>query len=84
MGDDAAISVEGHKKQSWLVRTLLKRVREELNKLGLKLNLEKTKTVALTAKENFEFLGVDFRLRKTFLGKIGVRKIPKRQARLKL
>lgn len=82
--DDAVILVEGHEKQSWLVGALLKRVSEELDKLGLKLNVEKTKTVDLTAKENFEFLGFDFRLSKTFLGKIGVRKIPKRQARLKL
>jgi RNA-directed DNA polymerase len=49
-----------------------KRLQEELIKLKVELNTEKTKMVDLKKNETFGFLGFDFRRVKTKSGKWGV------------
>lgn len=60
--DDMVILVSGHKSQEWLVEKSLKRLSEELEKLQVKLNIDKTKTVDMNRGETFAFLGFEYRL----------------------
>ena len=59
--DDIVITVSGHHtKQGWTERAL-QRLREKMEPLGVKLNMEKTKVVNILNGETFGFLGFDFR-----------------------
>jgi len=59
--DDLVILVDAHPRHDWLVRAVNKRLREELAKLEVAVNEEKTRLVDLTKGECFGFLGFDFR-----------------------
>jgi RNA-directed DNA polymerase len=82
--DDAVILVDGHQKWDWLWTGVNKRLREELNKLQVHINEEKTKQLDLVKGDSFGFLGFDFRRLKTKTGKWGVNYQPKIQARVKV
>jgi RNA-directed DNA polymerase len=82
--DDLVILIDGHPKWEWLVAAANTRLREELAKIDVELNLEKTRQVDLVKGESFSFLGFDFRRKKTLKGKDGVQKTPKMEARTKL
>lgn len=59
--DDTIITVSGHSsKRGWAERAL-QRLQEQLEPLGVQLNLEKTKIVNTVKGESFPFLGFDFR-----------------------
>jgi RNA-directed DNA polymerase len=60
--DDLTILVNGHEALSWLVERAERRLREELGKLQVKLNTDKTKTVDLLKGQTFSFLGFVYRL----------------------
>jgi RNA-directed DNA polymerase len=60
--DDTVILVNGHEAVDWLVSKAYKRLREELTKLKINLNTEKTKVVDMSKGETFGLLGFDFRL----------------------
>jgi len=60
--DDMVILVNGHEALSWLVEKAQRRLREELDKLEVTLNLKKTKVVDLEKGETFCFLGFEYRL----------------------
>lgn len=60
--DDTVILVNGHEAVDWLVSKAYRRLREELTKLKINLNIEKTKIVDMNQGETFGFLGFDFRL----------------------
>jgi len=59
--DDMVVLVENHPRHDWLLRAVQKRLREELAKLDLQLNEEKSRIVDLSREGNFGFLGFDFR-----------------------
>lgn len=82
--DDLVILVDSHRKWERLEKAVHKRLKQELLKIKVTLNEEKTKTVDLKAGETFSFLGFDFRRVKTRQGKIGVQKTPKMKARTML
>jgi len=82
--DDLVILVDGYRRWDWLVQAVYRRLLEELAKLDLKGNEEKTRLVDLTRDERFGFLGFDFRRVKTLRGKWGVRITPKMKARTAL
>lgn len=82
--DDLIILIDGYRKWRWLERAINIRLRQELSKLKVELNEEKTRTVDLTHGEMFSFLGFDFRQTKTLKGKIGIRKTPRMSARTRL
>lgn len=82
--DDVVILVDGHQKWDWLWTGVNKRLREELDKLQVHINEEKTKQLDLVQGESFSFLGFDFRRLKTRNGKWGVYYQPKMQARVKV
>lgn len=82
--DDLAILVDGFRKWNWLEKAAYRRLLEELNKLDVQVNQEKTLIVDLTKDETFSFLGFDFRRTKTRQGKWGVRITPRMKARTAL
>ena len=82
--DDVVILVDGHHKWDWLWDGINKRLREELNKLQVHINEEKTKQLDLVKGDSFGFLGFDFRRVKTKSGKWRVNYQPKIQARVKV
>jgi RNA-directed DNA polymerase len=82
--DDLVILVDGHREWKGLEPAIQKRLRQELLKIKVELNEEKTKTVDLKEGETFSFLGFDFRRAKTKQGKIGIHKTPKMKARTAL
>lgn len=78
------ILIDAHPTWHWLKEAVHKRLREELAKLKVELNNEKTKTINLKDGETFSFLGFDFRRGKTKQGKWGIQKTPKMMARTNL
>lgn len=82
--DDIVILVDGHRKWESLERAAKIRLNQELSKIRIELNQEKTKTVDLTKSETFSFLGFEFRRTKTKEGKPRIWKTPKMQTRTKL
>ena len=60
--DDMVILINGHQALSWLVKKAERRLKEELSRLGVQLNSEKTKIVEMEQGETFGFLGFDYRL----------------------
>jgi RNA-directed DNA polymerase len=59
--DDLAILIDGYPRHGWLLPAVNKRLREELAKLHVELNEEKSRTVDLGKGESFGFLGFDIR-----------------------
>jgi RNA-directed DNA polymerase len=59
--DDLVLLVEGHPQHDWLVKAVIKRLREELGKLRVEINEEKSGIVDLRKGESFGFLGFEFR-----------------------
>lgn len=68
--DDPVILVDGcYQKWEWLVKAVYKRLLEELAKLYVQINSDKTRQVDLTqGGESFAFLGFDFCRVKTLRG----------------
>jgi RNA-directed DNA polymerase len=59
--DDLVILVDSHPRQQWLRQAVEKRLREELAKLQVEVNEEKSRKVDLGQGESFGFLGFEFR-----------------------
>src|SRR5438270_7880985 len=59
--DDLVVLVDAHPRQRWLRTAVETRLREELAKLQVEVNEEKSRRVDLTQGESFGFLGFEFR-----------------------
>jgi RNA-directed DNA polymerase len=59
--DDLVILVEAYPQHDWLLKAVDRRLREELAKLQVTINEEKSRIVDLAQGESFSFLGFDFR-----------------------
>ena len=59
--DDMVILVDSHRRHQRLRQAIERRVREELAKLEVEVNEEKSRNVDLTQGESFGFLGFEFR-----------------------
>jgi RNA-directed DNA polymerase len=79
--DDMVILVHGHPNEDWLLAAVQKRLKEELDKLDVQMNQEKTKVVNLKESDSFGFLGFDFRVNTNRNGKSYVSKTPKQKKR---
>jgi len=66
--DDLVILVDAHPRHDWLVAAVSKRLREEIGKLRVEINEEKSRIVDLRKGESFGFLGFDFRLVRSWKG----------------
>ena len=53
--------MDAHPRHDWLLQAVAKRLREELAKLQVEINEEKSRIVDLARGESFGFLGFDFR-----------------------
>ncbi len=59
--DDLVVLIDGHPRHAGLLCMASRRLREELAKLHVTVNEEKSRTVDLRAKQSFGFLGFEFR-----------------------
>jgi RNA-directed DNA polymerase len=59
--DDLVILVDAFPRHDWLLAAVNKRLREELAKLHVEINEEKSRIVDLGKGESFGFLGFEFR-----------------------
>jgi RNA-directed DNA polymerase len=48
--DDLVVLIDAHSRHDWLVMAVCKRVREELAKLGVEINEDKSRTVDLALR----------------------------------
>ena len=79
--DDLVILVHNDRRQDWLVKAVDRRLREELAKLDVRLNEEKSRIVDLSRGESFGFLGFDFRRVRSLRGRWRPQYTPTRKAR---
>jgi RNA-directed DNA polymerase len=59
--DDLVILIDAHPRHDWLVKAVNKRLREELAKLRVEINEEKSRLANLAKGDSFGFLGFEFR-----------------------
>jgi RNA-directed DNA polymerase len=82
--DDLVILVDTHPRHAWLVAAVEKRLREELAKLQVEINEEKSRIVNLENGESFTFLGFEFRRMRSLRGVWRANYPPKLKARTAL
>jgi RNA-directed DNA polymerase len=59
--DDLVILIDAHPRHHWLIKAVNRRLREELAKLRVEINEEKSRVVDLAKGDSFGFLGFEFR-----------------------
>jgi RNA-directed DNA polymerase len=59
--DDLVILLDSHPRHDWLVKAVERRLREELAKLRVEINEDKSRMVDLAKGESFSFLGFEYR-----------------------
>src|SRR5664279_1954993 len=59
--DDVVILIDAHQRNDWLVTAVDRRLREELAKLRVEINEDKSRMVDLKQGESFTFLGFEYR-----------------------
>src|ERR1700689_965729 len=67
--DDMVILIDAERRSDWLVKAIDRRLREELAKLRVAINEDKSRMVDLKKGESFTFLGFEYRRIPTFQGK---------------
>jgi RNA-directed DNA polymerase len=82
--DDLVILIHADPRHSWLLKAVDKRLREELAKLHVQINEEKSRTVDLARGESFGFLGFDFRRVRSLAGRWRPQYAPKLKKRTAL
>jgi RNA-directed DNA polymerase len=55
------ILIDSHPRHDWLMKAVDKRLREELAKLRVEINEDKSRTIDLTKGGSFAFLGFEYR-----------------------
>lgn len=75
--DDLVVLISSHPRQDWLTGAVEKRLREELGKLRVEINEEKSRKVDLTKGESFSFLGFEYRRVRSRKGKWRPHFVPK-------
>lgn len=82
--DDLVVLVSAHPRQRGLAEVVARRIREELAKLHVEVNEEKTRTVDLARGDAFGFLGFDFRALRNSRGRWWAYYVPKMKKRTAL
>jgi len=78
------VLVDSHPRHRWLRKAVVKRIRQELAKLQVEVNEEKTRIVDLTRGESFGFLGFEFRRVRNRAGRWMPLRLPQRKKRTAL
>jgi RNA-directed DNA polymerase len=66
--DDLVVLVDAHPRHAWLRQAVPTRLRQELAKLQVEINEDKSTTVELDRGDSFGFLGFDFRRTRSLRG----------------
>jgi RNA-directed DNA polymerase len=83
--DDLVVLIDGHHRYDWLLAAVWRRLQEELSKLQVSVNEEKTRIVNLANGETFNFLGFNIRrVLSSRSGKWWVRCMPRPEKRAAL
>jgi RNA-directed DNA polymerase len=82
--DDLVVLVDAFPRHDWLLVAVNRRLREELAKLHVEVNEEKSRVVDLAREESFGFLGFEFRRVRSLSGKWRPHYAPKLKNRTKL
>src|SRR5271167_4672641 len=82
--DDLVILVDAYARHDWLLDTTDRRLREELAKLQIDINEEKSRFVDLAKRAGFGFLGFEFRRVRSLKGKWRANYSPKLKQRTAL
>ncbi|SRR5437867_2667967 len=82
--DDVVILIDAYPRNDWMMRAVEKRLREELAKLQVEINEEKSRIVDLIRGESFGFLGFDFRRIRSMRGAWRAHYTPKLKKRTAL
>lgn len=82
--DDMVILIDSDPRNEWLLRAIDKRLRQELAKLHVEINEEKSRVVDLRKGESFAFLGFEYRLLPEQNGRRRLRVTPKQKKRVAL
>jgi len=82
--DDIVILINPHPSKEWIVKRAKRRLSEELGKLQVNMNMEKTKTSYIHKGESFGYLGFDFRKVIGRNGKPFVLLTPKKKSQIKV
>src|SRR5207249_4669357 len=75
--DDLVVLIDSHPRHEWIVKAVEKRLREELAKLRVEINEEKSRMVDLSKGEGFSFLGFEYRRVHSRTGKWRPHYVPK-------
>ena len=59
--DDMVVLIDAERRNDWLVKAIDRRLREELAKLRVAINEDKSRMVDLKTGESFTFLGFEYR-----------------------
>ena len=78
------ILVDFHPRHDWLVKAVVKRLREEFGKLRVEINEEKGRIVDLRKGGSFGFLGFEFRRVRSLQGRWRPQYTPKLKKRTAL
>jgi len=79
--DDLVVLIHAHPSKRWLLKAVDVRLRQELAKLQVQINEEKSRRVDLVRGESFGFLGFDFRRVRSLNGRWRPQYTPKLQKR---
>lgn len=82
--DDLVVLVDGFRRHDGLFGAVNKRLREELSKLQVEVNEQKSQIVDLAKEGSFGFLGFDFRRIRSMRGVWRPQYVPKRKKRTAL
>jgi len=82
--DDLVVLVDSHPRHEWLFWAVEKRLREELAKLRVEINEDKSRKVDLSQGEKFGFLGFEYRRIRSRAGKWRAQYVPKLKKRTAL
>jgi len=82
--DDLVILIDYHPRHDWLLKAVDRRLRQELAKLQVEINEEKSRIVDLAQGESFGFLGFEFRRVRSPRGAWQALYIPKQKKRREL
>jgi RNA-directed DNA polymerase len=82
--DDLVVLIDSHPRHEWLMGAVEKRLREELAKLRVEINEEKSRKVDLSKGGSFGFLGFEYRRIRSRKGKWRAHYVPKLKKRTAL